>query len=204
MGLDTLVSPVLEVRPLTAPIDMTGATALGFTSANAVRAFAALEADRSLPVFAVGAATAEAARAAGFRAVESAEGDVSDLARRLAAARPALVLNPAAAEPAADLEALLAARGVAVRTVAVYETVPAAPAKALKALDSIGTVLVHSPKAARQLAEQLDKDALKRLRFACISEAAAGPLLAAGAGDVQFAPFPNEAALLKLLDRSPF
>ena len=43
LGLDPLVSPVLEVRPLEAAIDTDGAAALAFTSANAVRAFAARE-----------------------------------------------------------------------------------------------------------------------------------------------------------------
>jgi uroporphyrinogen-III synthase len=203
LGHAPLVSPVLQVRPLEAPIDLDGAAALAFTSANAVRAFAGREPERALPVFAVGEATARAARDAGFAAVETAGetggGDVAALARLIATRRPALVLNPTAAEPAADLAALLAPEGVAVRTAALYETVPAEPAAALAALDAISTALVHSPKAARQLAERLDAGALARLDFACISEAAARPLAETGARHVRFAPFPTEAALLKLL-----
>jgi uroporphyrinogen-III synthase len=202
LGLDPLVSPVLQVRPLDATIDLGGVTALAFTSGNAVRAFAAREPNRRLPLFAVGGSTAEAARDAGFTTVESADGDVADLARRLAAARPTLVLNPTAAEPSADLTGLLAAQGVAARAVALYETVPVEPTEALRALDSVAVVLVHSPKAGRRLVELLDADAIARLGFACISEAAARPLVAAGSGKAHLAPFPTEAALLKLLDRS--
>jgi len=202
LGREPLVAPVLEVRPLDAAIDLEGAAALAFTSANAVRAFAARKPERALPVFAVGEATAKAARDAGFVAVEPAEGDVSALARLIAARRPGLVLNPTAAEPAADLGALLAASGVAVRTAALYETLPAEPARALAALDAVSTVLVHSPKAARRLAELLDAAALARLAFACISEAAARPLVQAGARYVGVAPFPTEAALLKLAPSS--
>lgn len=201
LGRHPLVSPVLEVRPLDAPIDLEGAAALAFTSANAVRAFAARKQERALPVFAVGEATARAARDAGFAAVETADGDVAALARLITARRPGLVLNPTAAEPAADLAALLAPEGVAVRTAALYETVPAEPAEALASLDAISTVLVHSPKAARRLAELLDAAALARLDFACISEAAARPLAETGA-NARFAPFPTEAALLKLLPSS--
>ena len=204
LGFDPLVSPVLEVRPLDVPIDLHGAAALAFTSANAVRAFARLEPDRVLPVFAVGEATAEAARDAGFSAVETADGDVSALARLIAARRPALVLNPTAAEPAQDLAALLAPAGVPVRTAALYETVPAEPTQALAALEAVSTVLVHSPKAGLRLARLLDASTLARLDFACISEAAARPLLETGARRARFAPFPTEAALLKLTSSSRF
>jgi uroporphyrinogen-III synthase len=198
LGLEPLVSPVLEVRPLEAAIDTDKAAALAFTSANAVRAFAAREPGRALPVFAVGEATAQAALEAGFAAVESADGDVAALARLIAARKPGLVLNPTAAEPAQDLAALLAPAGVAVRTAALYESVPAEPASALAELDAITTVLVHSPKAARRLAARLDPSALARLDFACISEAAARPLLEAGA-PARVAASSTEAALLELV-----
>jgi uroporphyrinogen-III synthase len=200
LGLEPLVAPVLEVRPLPASIETDGIAALAFTSANAVRAFAAREPGRGWPVFAVGEATARAAREAGFAEVDDAGGDVRALARRLAEARPSgPVLNPTAAEPAADLSALLAGSGVAVRSLPVYETIAVAPSEALAALDTVGAVLVHSLKAAARLAALLDAASLARLRFACISEAAARPLSAAGARDVRVAPFPTETDLLRLL-----
>ena len=58
-----------------------GVQALLFTSANGVRAFAAASERRDFRVFAVGNATAAAARAAGFAEVTSAGGAVDDLAK---------------------------------------------------------------------------------------------------------------------------
>lgn len=199
LGLDPLTDPVLEVRPLEASIDLAGVDALAFTSANAVRAFADRWAERAHPVFAVGEASAAAARLAGFRQVDTADGDVQALARRIAEARPGLVLNPAAAEPAADLVALLAERGVEARSVALYETVDRDPATALARLGEINWVLVHSPKAGRRLARLLDPKVLAKLRFVGISEAAGRALAEAGAQNLCFATFPDEAAMLKLI-----
>ena len=105
MGHEALVAPLLAVRPLEdAVVDLTGVAALAFTSANGVRAFAERSGERRLKVFAVGAATAQAAQAAGFSTVLSADGDVEALAEGIAARRNELrgvVLHPGASEPAA-------------------------------------------------------------------------------------------------------
>ena len=80
------VAPLLAIRPIPQPApDLTGVAALAFTSANGVAAFAALTPDRSRPVFTVGDATAQAARAAGFARVESAGGDLDRLAALITA-----------------------------------------------------------------------------------------------------------------------
>ena len=200
LGHEPIVAPVLAVQPVNATIDLAGVDALAFTSRNGVEAFAALTSEgRVLPVFTVGDATADAARAGGFTTIHSADGDVAALAERIASAHPGVVLHPAAREPAGDLAGLLRERGVAARTVAVYDTVPVEPAEALAQLAVLDAVLVHSPKAARRLAGLIAPDAAQPL-FACISEAAAAPLRAAGHEKVRSAPFPDEAALLKLLD----
>jgi uroporphyrinogen-III synthase len=184
------------VRPLTPAIDLHGVAALAFTSANGVLAFAALCPDRARPVFAVGAATARAARDAGFTAVASAEGDVQALARLIGARPPAgAVLAALAREPAGDLAADLAARGLPARTIAVYETVPtdaAAPRGAQ-------AVLVHSPRAAELLALRLADGAGAGLLAACISPAAAAPLAATALARLAVADRPDEDALLALL-----
>src|SRR4051812_13210942 len=74
LGHDVLVTPLLSVRALPGVhIDLIGVAALAFTSANGVRAFADLTGERNLKVFAVGAATALAARAVGFKTVLSAD-----------------------------------------------------------------------------------------------------------------------------------
>jgi len=200
LGCEALVAPLLEVRPVDGALDLAGAGALAFTSANAVDAFAAREPSRDLPVFAVGEATAAAARAAGFGRVRSAEGDVDALAALIIAHRSAFtqaVLHPGARALAGDLKGALNAAGIKARTATVYETVALPPSAAvLEALPDLDAVLVHSPSAARELAQIA---AAQHLRILCISPAAVSPLLMRGFGAVSAAATPDEAALLKLL-----
>ncbi len=152
LGHDPVVDPVLDVQPIEAAIDLAGVDALAFTSRNGVEAFAALTREgRALPVFTVGDATADAARACGFTTVHSAEGDVAALAERIASAHPGAVLHAAAREPAGDLAGLLRKRGVAARTVAVYDTVPVEPTQALAQLATFDTVLRPFPQGRAPL-----------------------------------------------------
>lgn len=201
LGFTPIVDPLLEVAPLEASIDLAGVSALAFTSANGVEAFSRLSGERTLPVFAVGRATARAAAEAGFATVSSAEGDVEDLADLIAATQPGSVLWAGAREPAGDLVALLRARGVAARGAAVYQTVERAPsAETLARLDDALTVLVHSPRAARALAAIVRSRPAPTLRVLCLSEAVAAPMLALEEpGSVARAPRPDESALLALL-----
>lgn len=147
-GFEPFVAPLLEVvfEP-GGEIDLTGVTALAFTSANGVRAFAARSASRSLPVFTVGRGTARAAREVGFEVVSAGEGDVLTLARTIPTG--GLVLHPGAAEPAADLAAALRQRGVAARDVVVYRTAPRALIEDERRLAAGSDfVLLQSAKAA--------------------------------------------------------
>ena len=206
LGHRPLTAPLLVVRALAgASLDLSGVGALAFTSANAVPAFAALSRVRDLPVFAVGEATAAAARAAGFARVESADGDVAALAALIADRRgfEGAVLHPSAREPAGDLVGDLAAAGVPARAAPVYATVaadvlPAAVADALAA-DDVDAVLVHSPRAGRALAGLLSPVQAARLAAFALSPACAAPLSGAGFARISVAPFPNEAAMLKLM-----
>lgn len=206
LGFKALIDPLLEIRDLAPPVDLTGAAALAFTSANGVEAFAKLSSDRGLPVFAVGEATAQSARAAGFAQVSSADGDVEALAQRLAEARPGPVLCVGAREPAADLPALLATTGIAARSLAVYAAEPRSPRpETLARLPTLTAVLLHSPRAARALAAILEIASAPTLRALCLSAAVAEPLAAASGNQalasVAFAPRPRESALLDLLSR---
>ena len=203
MGLEPLVAPLLEVRRLPGgPIDLAGVGALAFTSANGVAAFAARSAERALPVFAVGAATAAAASAAGFAQVISGDGDVAALASIIAARAPFVgeVLHPGAVELAGDLVAALNALGAPARDLAVYETVARPPdARTSALIPALDAVLLHSPRAARALAAHLAEHPAPGLAAYCLSDAVAAPLLASGLGGVRAAPAPTEAALLALL-----
>jgi uroporphyrinogen-III synthase len=193
LGHVAVVHPLLAIRSIDADVNLSGVRALAFTSANGVRAFVERWGAPALPVYAVGDATAAAARAAGFAEVFAGDGDVAALAELIAARSPGPVLHPGARMLAGDLEGDLRRRGVEVRTVAVYESVALPPPDPLPQVEA---VLVHSPAAARALAAV---PAARRLRALCISPAAAAPLREAGFDRVDEAPFPNEAALLKLL-----
>ncbi|MGE5501109.1 MAG: uroporphyrinogen-III synthase [Ignavibacteriales bacterium] len=206
-GHKPVVQPLLTLERLPhTQIDLHDVRALAFTSANGVRAFAAASPERDFRVFAVGAATAEAAKAAGFRSVLAGDGDVAALATRIATRqlelRGGVVLNPGAVEPAGDLVGALQKAGVEARALPLYDTVPVTlDGGFLDALPQIDVVLLHSPKAAKALAKVLRKTAAPRLRALCLSKAVARPLAKIELAELAACPIPVEAALLNLLDR---
>ncbi|WP_312597587.1 uroporphyrinogen-III synthase [Brevundimonas sp.] len=199
MGLEPIVAPLLVVEPLTPALpDLAAFNALAFTSPNGVAAFAALTPRRDHPVFAVGDATAQAASAAGFSDVRSAQGDLTALARLIAASLfDAAVLIPQAETPAGDMTAALTragARRVRAHPLPIYRTNPTArPAPA-----AFDAVLIHSPRAAKLLAEH-HAGRLQDVEIACISPAAAAPLAALGLHPL-ITKYPNEPALLAILN----
>lgn len=204
LGIQAIVSPLLEVRRIEdARLDLSGVSAIAFTSANAVAAFAERSPERGVRVFAVGDATALAARAQRFSNVLSARGDVAALASALATRKrelPGWILYPAAAEPAQDLAGALEAVGLKVRQVALYETVVVAPSAEVTArLAEIDGVLLHSAKAAKALATVLKATPAPQLAAYCLSRQIARSLSRAGLARVVSAEAPNEAALLALL-----
>ncbi len=205
-GHEPVVAPLLTVEPIPDPqVDLRGVGALAFTSANGVRAFAGACPERALRVFAVGSATASAAKAAGFKAVLSAEGDVAALAERIAARAREIqgsVLHPGALEPAGDLVGALRAAGMEARLLPLYDTVPSPPPDDfLAAIGDLDLVLLHSPKAARTLAKVLRKHPAPQLVACCLSPAVLKPLSRARLAGKVCAPIPIEAALLNLIDR---
>lgn len=200
LGFEPVVAPLLRLEPSPSKIDLSGVAALAFTSANGVRAFAAAVHERKLPVFAVGAATAEAARAAGYAKVASADGDVEALAALIARSRVrGQVLHPGAEEPAGDLTGALAKVDIAVRRLALYRAVEITPTAALTVWERLDAVLLHSPKAARALEKLMAARAAPQMRALAISPAAAEPLKHLDLASVAAAPLPNEPALLNLL-----
>ncbi len=188
-GLDPVLSPVMTIEIESAPVDLSGdladAGTLAFTSANGVRAFAAKATMRDLPVFAVGAVTAEAAKAAGFENVQAAGGDVDSLAAHIASEKELAgkgVLHIAGENRAGDLVALLEKHGIPARRRTLYRAVPAealteAATAALKDEKADLWVGLFSPRTARlfvALAERAGlAAALGRTRAACLSEAVA-------------------------------
>src|SRR3546814_16703436 len=98
-GIAADCAPLLEIRiRRDTVLSLDGVSGLLFTSANGVRAFAANATRRDLAVWAVGEASAQAARAAGFSGLHTARGDVAKLAAlvRVQARPPDGALRPVA------------------------------------------------------------------------------------------------------------
>jgi len=201
LGFIPLVAPLLTLAPLPAALDAApspdAVAALALTSPNGVEAFVPLiPSFRDHPVFAVGDATAEAARAAGFTDVRSAAGDIRALARLIVAeAPPGPLLAPGAREPAGDLPALLPDRPVQRLPVyAAFETHAPAP-------EPFDAVMLHSPRAARALAADLPRPASSGRLAICISQAAAAPLRPFDFAEIRIAAAPDEPAMLSALGK---
>lgn len=182
--------PLFEVvaLPWTAP-DACDFDALLLTSANAVRmAGPALRRFAALPAYAVGRATAEAARAAGLTVAATGAGDAATL---LAAAGAEGVMR---ALHLGGRETMVAPAPPVARAITVYasDSLPVA-AEQIAALDG-AVALVHSARAAARLAE-LAGAVRPGIALVAISPAAA---MAAGEGwrSVSVAQRPDDAAML--------
>jgi uroporphyrinogen-III synthase len=213
-GHVALIASVLRIEPI--PDAELGAppwAGVLMTSANAAESAAhhVRRAELSaLAVFTVGRRSAEAARAAGFSDVRSADGDQHALVRLVTAtlAPPcAPLLYLAGEDRAGDLPGMLAAYGLPVRTVVVYRAVavPQLPPAACTALAEgrIDAVLHFSRRSASAFLNAAARDELLaaalKVTHCCLSEEVAAPLAAAGARILRIAPRPDEAALLDLL-----
>jgi uroporphyrinogen-III synthase len=209
LGLSALVEPVIETRELEAsPAPLGTFDAIAFTSGTAVRLGAARIVDRSLPVFAVGDATAHLARDLGWGDVRSANGNINDLARLIASVSDArTILHPGARIVAGDLSGALESRGRKVAPWPLYETVERTGPSAdlLRRLSSAGVhgVLVHSPSAARSLANWLlPMSGLPHARLFALSGPCARPLEGVSFREIHISPFPREASLLKVVSET--
>ena len=204
LGFEPVVAPLLAIRPLPdaldAAPDFATIAALAFTSPNGVEAFAALVPApqlRDRPVFAVGDATAEAARDAGFKDARSAAGDIHALAALIKASPiQGLILAPGAREPAGDLPALLPHHRIQRLPVYAAEETDAAPPADFDA------VLVHSPRAARAFASIATPEIAANRLAVCISAAAAAPLQALSFTEIRTADAPDENSMLTALGKS--
>jgi uroporphyrinogen-III synthase len=209
-GFDPLLSPVMRIEIATAKIDLSGVSALAFTSANGVRAFAANCDRRDLPVFAVGPVTAEAASAAGFQKINAANGDVENLASRIASESATInkgVLHIAGEYVAGDLVALLKQQGVAASRQTLYKAVAIETLSpdviAALAHENEFWVTLFSPRTVKLflgLVEEAGLTAsLARARAACLSEAVADAASKAQWADIKVAPDRTAEGVLRLL-----
>jgi uroporphyrinogen-III synthase len=188
-----------------------GVQAVLFTSANGVRAFAEATERRDFRAFAVGDATAAAARAAAFADVTSAGGAIDDLATlvigRLKPKAGAL-FHAAASIAAGDLQGLLEAAGFSVRRAVLYEAIESThlsdATRAAIARHEIDAALFFSPRNAAtfvRLATDLEEDCQHMVAVA-LSSAVAKKLAPLPWRRVAVATAPNESALLTALETS--
>ncbi len=144
-GFKAIAAPVLALKTLDVRTPEGNFDALAFTSANGVSAFAALDKRRDLTVFAVGEATAAAARKAQFQRIVTGYGGAAALADIIGGQLPpgARVLYPSARHIAFDLEQALSARDIRADRIVVYDMEPAGalPETALAAM-AVGCVAI--------------------------------------------------------------
>lgn len=203
-GYAPIVEPVFTIEPVAAQLP--DFDSLAFTSANGARAFAKLSPRRDVPVFCVGARTAEAAREAGFTNVLSADADVEALAVLIndKAPKGSHVLHAGNEEARGDLTGRLRSAGHSASFAAIFRAIPVKAPGPVLSRHLAGTrefeaVLVHSPRAAAILAEFAAGSAAT-FDVAAMSAAAVAPL-ASLAGRTEIAAHPDEQSLLSALAR---
>lgn len=189
-GHDVTMLPLLAFDPV--PWEHRGAPpeAIMLTSPQAARAAGGAW---PVPVYAVGGATAAAARDAGFADVRDGGGTVQALVDRAAAAGIGQMLHLAGA----DRTAFVVPAGLRIDTVIVYR----ARLLPMHALPDTDFVLLYSARTAAHFAAECARLAVPR---ATVALAVFSPAIALAAGPgwrhVIIAAAPNEQALLAAID----
>lgn len=213
LGFDAVVLPLTRIAPLEPdPLpDRNAFDAIAVTSVNALRHASPemLEPLSGMPAFAVGDATAEAARQAGFATVFSASGTAVDLTALIAAQMPAgsCILHLAGRDRTAGFAEALQEHGFHLQIVEVYTAEKVSyPTDFLMATFAAGPVWaapVLSTRAALLLGDLIAHAGLKHIfentRFFCISEKVAAALGDAANGRANVSTEPTEESVMALL-----
>jgi uroporphyrinogen-III synthase len=198
-GLNAVAVPLFDVEPTDWELpEPSGFDGLLLTSANAVRhGGEQLQQLRGLKVYAVGSATADAAREAGFDIASTGDSGVE---RLLGSIEPDVRLLHLAGENRKDA----AQARQDIRTITVYRSRPKDRVDLREAKGSLA--LIHSPRAGSRFAELVQGSDKSSIRIAAISREAAH---ASGSGwaIVEAAEASTDEALLalakRLCDKSP-
>ncbi|HWK64533.1 MAG TPA: uroporphyrinogen-III synthase [Rhizobiaceae bacterium] len=215
LGYEPIVLPLTEISalPIAQIPSPAGIDAVAVTSANALRHAPRelIAAFQDKTCFAVGGATATAAREAGFTAVTAGPGDAAGLVPiMLGALRAgAHVLHLCGRVRVGGLEQGLRAGRIAITELEIYDApaIAYAPETILSAIrdGAPDAALVHSARAASRLAElaALPRIAplFARTLFFCLSPRIGGALSGISQERIFSASAPEEAELLALLRR---
>ena len=195
LGMDAIVYPLFSVEPLAwTPPDPAAFDAIMLTSANALRHGGnAMERYASLPAFAVGKATAEAAEKMGFPDIRTCGPNAQALISSIHNTGYTNILHLSGhhVRPYDP-------KGLNIVRLPVYHAADAGDAAALAAhLVHMPIVLVHSPRAGERLVALTTSRQRQNLSVIAISGAALG---ACGSDwkSVQAVDEPSDAAMLAL------
>jgi len=185
LGYAPFIDPLLNIIPISKQLDSSGIQALLFTSANAVGPFCAANAERDLPVFAVGAASAAALRKAGFREIHTGDSGADAVARdiiRLCDPQNGSVLHVSGETIRGNPAGILDEGGFDYRREIVYRADAATEIspKTMAAIkdDKITTILFFSPRTGETFANLIGMAGLTEkcggMMALCLSPAVAG------------------------------
>lgn len=187
-GIEAVAAPLFEIEPVPWEVpDIAGFDGLLLTSANAVRqAGGQLESLRGSPAYAVGEATAEAARDAGFDIAATGDSDVERLLDSIESELKLLHLSGEQRHHPQHSRQKIT-------PLVVYR------AKPIEArLPDKGVMLVHSPRAGRRLADLVEDRS--NIAIAAIS-AAAAEAVGDGWQAIEIADKPTDEAVLAVAER---
>lgn len=211
-GLTPVLAPLLTIHRRAGMVPrLDGVQALLLTSANGARALAAATDNRDLPVYAVGDATARAAAGLGFTAVESAGGEVEDLAGLVSDSldpKAGALYHAAGTWLAGDLAGCLREKGFTVIRESLYEAAAASrlPAGAKDGLagGSLDLALFFSPRTAAAFVTLVLEaglaSACERVTAYALSQAVCDALSGLPWRAIDIASRPDQESLLAAVD----
>lgn len=198
-----VISPLIEIVAVKAPMQDCSATTFLFTSQHGALAAARRSEPAGRRAFCVGSRTTAVAQSLGYLAHEGGV-DAEGLVTTLLNERPdGSLLHARGRHTRVNVTQRLASAQLDAREVVVYDQIARplnAEAQALLAAPGLVMVPVFSPRSAELLAEEA-RHAVCRLRVAAISEAAAAPLSRLAHGQIEVAATPDAQGLIGAVNR---
>lgn len=210
LGLTPLVEPMLGIIPVDFKMpDLNNYPALVFTSANGVRVFGCPPGADGMPVFAVGAHTADEVRKHGYKKIFTAGGDASDLAalinKKLSGS--VRILHIRGEHTATELGEIVKHDRITVDSVVVYtarsEDHFSPVCRDAIAKGTAGAVTFFSRRTAENFVRLIEEEGLDSklsgIKALCISPSVLECVQGTGWAGAYSARRPEKAAMLDLL-----